>query len=97
MSGGINIPVEDLKDTIARLTEIRSRIEEKTGLERAGTENDIGDSGLIEAVTSFDSAWKAGHERVQENVDAFGQAAQGIVDNFEQADTEIHASLDEGT
>ncbi|MEV0117330.1 hypothetical protein AB0H77_29520 [Streptomyces sp. NPDC050844] len=93
MADPIRIPVDELKDTIAKLAEIRSRIEEKTGLERAGTEEDVGDSGLIDAVGSFDGAWAAGHDRVQENVDTYKDATQGIIDNFEKTDSETTKDL----
>ncbi|WP_405591334.1 hypothetical protein [Streptomyces sp. NBC_01092] len=93
MADSIHIPVEELKDTITRLAEIRARIEEKTGLERAGTEEDVGDGELISAVSSFDGAWKSGHETVQDNVDTYKEATQGIVDNFEKTDTDITADL----
>lgn len=92
---GIEIPVEDLKDTLTQLAEIRDRIEEKTSLERVGGEEDVGDSGLIDAVNSFDEAWNKGHDRVQENVDTFKEATQGIIDNFESTDNETVSKIEE--
>ncbi|MFK0044030.1 hypothetical protein ACIQU4_07965 [Streptomyces sp. NPDC090741] len=89
----ISIPIEDLKNTLAMLADIRSRIENRTGLEKVGTGSDVGDSTLVDAIQSFDSAWQGGHERVQENVDTFRDAAQGIVDNFQGTDEELGNAL----
>lgn len=52
--GVINIPIQDLKDTLQGLADIRDRIEEKTGLQRVGNEGHVGDDKLIGAVNSFD-------------------------------------------
>ncbi|MGW1494927.1 hypothetical protein [Streptomyces sp. NBC_00191] len=93
MSDSINIPVEDLRDTLTKLADIRSRIEDKTGLERVGTEADVGDRRLIDAINSFDSAWAKGHDRVQENVDSFSKSTQGIIDNFEQTDADVTQNI----
>ncbi|MER6996813.1 hypothetical protein [Streptomyces sp. NPDC000410] len=94
MGTPIHIPVDDLKDTLANLADIRSRIEDKTGLERVGTEADVGDRQLIDAVNSFDSAWAKGHDRVQENVDSFTKSTQGIIDNFEQTDADVTQNIE---
>ncbi|MGW2562718.1 hypothetical protein ACWCXB_26420 [Streptomyces sp. NPDC001514] len=93
MSTPIHIPVEDLRDTLAKLEDIRSRIEDRTGLERVGTEADVGDRRLIDAINSFDSAWAKGHDRVQENVDSFSKSTQGIIDNFEQTDADVTQNI----
>ncbi|NUK38369.1 hypothetical protein HRW16_30270 [Streptomyces lunaelactis] len=91
--GVINIPIQDLKDTLQGLADIRDRIEERTGLQRVGNEGHVGDDKLIGAVNSFDEAWDKGHDRVQENVDAFKGSAQGVVDNFTTADDETAGKL----
>jgi hypothetical protein len=54
----------------------------------------VGDRRLIDAVNSFDDAWAKGHDRVQENVKAFTEATQGVIDNFETADTETTNQLE---
>ncbi|MEU8485834.1 MULTISPECIES: hypothetical protein [unclassified Streptomyces] len=94
MSSPIEIPIDELKNVIKLLDDIKSRIADKTGLERVGVESDVGDPKLIDAVTGFDDAWKGGHERVQDNVDEFQKANQGIIDNFEQTDRETTDALD---
>jgi hypothetical protein len=91
----IHIPVDELTDTMDALQEIRERIDKTSKLENVGSEDDVGDSGLISAVSAFDSAWAGGQERVQENVDTFKEAAQGIVDNFTGTDDEAAKALDE--
>ncbi|MFC0844059.1 MULTISPECIES: hypothetical protein [Streptomyces] len=94
MSSPIEIPIDELKNVIKLLADIQDRIEQKTGLERVGGEADVGDAKLIEAVHDFDGAWKGGHERVQENVDTFKKANQGVIDNFEKADHDTADALD---
>ncbi|MEV7236292.1 hypothetical protein AB0N06_20540 [Streptomyces sp. NPDC051020] len=84
--GVINVPIDQLKETLAGLADIRARIEDKTGLQRVGGESDVGDAKLISAVNSFDGAWAKGHDRVQENVDSFKKATDGAVENFQKAD-----------
>lgn len=91
----IRIPVDELTDTIDALKEIRERIDKTARLYKVGTEEDVGDSGLITGVDDFDKAWVAGHERVQENVDTFSETAQGIIDNFTETDNESAKELDE--
>ncbi|MEV6949736.1 hypothetical protein AB0N07_49150 [Streptomyces sp. NPDC051172] len=91
----IHIPVDELADTMAALQDIRERIDKTAKLSNVGSDDDVGDHGLISAVNGFDDAWSAGHERVQENVDTFKQAAQGIVDNFTDTDNEAAKALDE--
>ncbi|MDI3405753.1 hypothetical protein [Streptomyces cavernicola] len=91
----IHIPVGELTDTMDALKDIRERIDRTAKLGNVGSEDDVGDSGLASAVNGFDSAWSAGHERVQENVDTFKEAAQGIVDNFTGTDEEAGKALDE--
>lgn len=91
----IDIPIQDLKDTLTQLAEIRDRIEEKTALERVGAESDVGDRKLIESVNDFDSAWDKGHDRVQENVDTFKEGTQGVIDNFESTDVETVNALEQ--
>ncbi|MGW0999490.1 hypothetical protein [Streptomyces sp. NPDC002520] len=94
MADSIEIPIDDLRDTLTMLEDIRQRIEEKTGLERVGSENDVGDRKLIKAIHDFDGAWKGGQERVQENVDAFKDATTGIIDNFTRTDDETTQNLE---
>ncbi|MFI1397990.1 hypothetical protein [Streptomyces sp. NPDC020681] len=89
----IRIPMDELEEVIKMLDEIRDRISRTAGLGSVGSEADVGDENLSEAVSSFDSAWKGGHERVQENVDTFKQAAQGIVDNFRSTDDQLGQEL----
>lgn len=96
MSSPIEIPVDELKNVIKLLADIQNRIEQKTGLERVGTEKDVGDPKLIKAVNDFDGAWKAGHERVEDNVKEFKKANQGVIDNFEKADRDTADALDHG-
>ncbi|MEU6845330.1 hypothetical protein ABZ930_25975 [Streptomyces sp. NPDC046716] len=91
----IHIPVDDLADTMDALQDIRERISKTAKLSNVGSDDDVGDSGLISAVNGFDAAWKAGHERVQDNVDTFKDAAQGIVDNFTDTDNEAAKATDE--
>ncbi|MGP4112115.1 hypothetical protein ACTWP5_14515 [Streptomyces sp. 4N509B] len=91
----IRIPTEELSEAIANLDEISERISETASLGKVGSEDDIGDGRLIDAVNSFDSAWKKGHERVRENVDTFKQAAQGIIDNFTSTDDQLGQELSE--
>ena len=91
----IRIPVDELTDAMDALQDIRQRIDKTAKLSNVGSEDDVGDSGLISAVNGFDGAWSAGHERVQENVDTFKEAAQGIVDNFTGTDEEAGKALDE--
>ncbi|WP_327250411.1 hypothetical protein [Streptomyces sp. NBC_01244] len=90
----IEIPLDELKDVIKLLSDIQERIETKTGLQRVGSEQDVGDPALIKAVNDFDGAWKAGHERVQENVEAFREANQGVIDNFEKTDSETTSGFE---
>lgn len=94
MSSPIEIPIDELKNVIKLLADIQDRIEQKTGLERAGGEADVGDAKLVKAVHDFDGAWKAGHERVRDNVKTFKEANQGVIDNFEKADSETANALD---
>lgn len=94
MSSPIEIPLDELKEVIKDLADIRDRIENKTGLQRVGTEQDVGDPTLIKAVNDFDEAWKGGHERVQENVEEFRKANQGVIDNFEKTDSETTAAFE---
>lgn len=90
----IRIPGEELSHTIDLLQAIRDRIDRSASLESIGTEADVGDSQLRDAVTGFDSAWKGGQERVQENVDTFQQTVEGILKNFEDTDADLGAKLD---
>ncbi|MFI1105252.1 hypothetical protein [Streptomyces melanogenes] len=94
MSSPIEIPIDELKNVIKLLADIQDRIESKTGLQRVGSEADVGDAKLIDAVNDFDGAWKAGHERVRDNVKSFKEANQGVIDNFEQADRDTADALD---
>ncbi|MDQ8703442.1 hypothetical protein RCO28_13230 [Streptomyces sp. LHD-70] len=91
----IHIPVDELTDTMDALKDIRERIEKTAKLGNVGSDEDVGDSGLISAVNGFDGAWSAGHERVKENVDTFKETAQGIVDNFTDTDNKAAKALDE--
>lgn len=91
----ISIPLDDLRDTLDMLQDIRDRISGTAGLAKVGTDSDVGDPSLIDAVQSFDGAWSGGHERVQENVDTFAKAAQGIIDSFTETDDEIGQKLEE--
>ncbi|MFG2226631.1 hypothetical protein [Streptomyces sp. NPDC048644] len=89
----IHIPVEELVKTIDVLKEIRGRIDETAKSDKVGSADDVGDSGLIAGVNNFDEAWSAGQERVQDNVDTFNKATQGIVDNFTDTDNESAKAL----
>ncbi len=91
----IHIPVGELTDTMDALKDIRERIDKTAKLDNVGSEDDVGDPGLISAVNGFDSAWSAGHEKVKENVDTFKETSQGIVDNFTHTDIEAGKALDE--
>ncbi|MFI5664199.1 hypothetical protein [Streptomyces sp. NPDC051684] len=91
----IHIPVDDLADTMDALRDIRERIGKTAKLGNVGSDEDVGDSGLTGAVNGFDTAWTAGHERVQDNVDTFKEAAQGIVDNFTDTDNDATKALDD--
>jgi hypothetical protein len=90
----IRIPGDELSHTLDLLQRIRDRIDRSASLESVGTEDDVGDSNLSDAVTGFDSAWKGGQERVQENVDTYRKAVEGILENFEKTDTDLGAQLD---
>lgn len=91
----ISIPMDELRDTLSMLQDIKDRISGTASLSKVGSERDVGDPSLIDAVQSFDSAWTGGHERVQENVDTFAKAAQGIIDSFQNTDDEIGQQLEE--
>ncbi|NLU66428.1 hypothetical protein [Streptomyces sp. HNM0574] len=91
----IRIPVDELTDTIDALKEIRDRIDNTARLYKVGTEDDVGDSGLVSGVDNFDKAWVAGHEKVQENVDTFKETSQGIIDSFTETDNEAGKALDD--
>ncbi|MEV7524605.1 hypothetical protein [Streptomyces sp. NPDC091371] len=95
MGSPISIPLDDLQDTLDMLEDIKNRIANTAGLSKVGSESDIGDSSLIGAVNSFDGAWHGGHERVQDNVKTFQEAAQGIIDNFKQTDDELGQALEQ--
>lgn len=91
----IRIPVDELTDTMDALKDIRERIDKTARLYKVGTEDDVGDSGLVSGVDGFDSAWVAGHERVQDNVDTFKETSQGIIDNFRDTDDKAAKALDD--
>jgi hypothetical protein len=91
----IRIPTEELSEVIRNLDEIRDRISNTASLSKVGSDDDVGDGRLTEAVGGFDGAWKGGQERVQENVDTFKQAAQGIIDNFTSTDDQLGQELTE--
>ncbi|MFH8371119.1 hypothetical protein [Streptomyces sp. NPDC018031] len=91
----IHIPIDELTDTVDALKDIRERIQKTAKLGNVGSEEDVGDSGLISAVHGFDDAWSAGHERVKENVDTFQETVKGIVDNFTNTDNEAAKALNE--
>jgi hypothetical protein len=91
----IRIPVDELTDTMDGLKDIRERIDKTARLYQVGTPEDVGDTDLATGVDNFDKAWVAGHERVQENVDTFKEASQGIVDNFTDTDNEAAKAMDE--
>jgi hypothetical protein len=89
----IRIPGDELSHTLDLLQRIRDRIERSASLESVGTEDDVG-ANLSDAVTGFDNAWKGGQERVQENVDTYRKAVEGILTNFEKTDTDLGANLE---
>ncbi|MFE5819986.1 hypothetical protein ACFQ6S_42120 [Streptomyces sp. NPDC056479] len=90
----IRIPGDELAEVIELLKGIRDRIERTAGLESVGTEDDVGDPGLRDAVHGFDNAWKAGQERVRENAETFTKAVEGILSSFESTDSQVVAELD---
>jgi hypothetical protein len=92
----IRIPEQELEEVIKMLEEIRTAISKTASLSSVGSEDDVGDETLSSAIGSFDSAWRGGHERVQENVDTFRDAAQGIVDNFRKTDEQLGQELTKG-
>ncbi len=93
----IHIPTDELSDVILNLDEIRNRISDTANLGSVGSDEDVGDGRLAEAIVGFDDAWKAGHERVQDNVDTFKDAAQGIIDSFESTDQDLVSDQAEGS
>lgn len=90
----MRIPVEELSHTLDLLQEIRERIDNTAGLDHVGSEEDVGDPKLASAIAAFDSAWRGGQERVQENVDTFRDATEGIIEAFESTDNEAAAALE---
>ncbi|MDB1087112.1 hypothetical protein PJ985_05965 [Streptomyces sp. ACA25] len=93
----IRIPGEELADVLVRLQQIRDRIEKTASLSSAGSDEDVGDRRLLDAVHGFDGAWGKGHKRVQENVDTFHEAVQGILDAFEETDIATSQALEESS
>ncbi|MFJ3233690.1 hypothetical protein [Streptomyces sp. NPDC086787] len=86
--------MEELGEVIRMLDEIRSAISRTASLGSVGSDEDVGDETLSHAINSFDGAWKSGQERVQENVDTFKEASQGIIDNFRGTDDKLNEELD---
>jgi hypothetical protein len=91
----ISIPGDELAEAVNMLKDIRDRIDRTASLSSVGSDQDVGDSGLIDAVNDFDAAWKGGQERVQENADTFRKAVEGILRNFQDTDDQTVGQPDQ--
>lgn len=90
----ISVPIEDLNETVKSLDDIGERINNTARLSDLGSESDVGDETLADALKDFDKAWSAGHEKVQDNVKVFSENTQKISDAFTQTDDETVKALD---
>jgi hypothetical protein len=90
----IVIPGDALAEVIGMLKDIRDRIDRTASLSSVGSDQDVGDSGLIDAVNGFDAAWKSGQERVQENADTFRKTVEEILNSFQDTDDQSVGHLD---
>lgn len=91
----IHIPLDDLNETVKSLEDIGERINNTASLDDLGSDSDVGDSTLATALTDFDKAWSAGHEKVKDNVKVFSENTQKINDAFTEADEETVKALEE--
>ncbi|MFE0688430.1 hypothetical protein H7827_19100 [Streptomyces sp. JH002] len=95
MSGEhLGIPFEALESFGGEVDSIKSRM---NGLGRTfdGYEDDLGDSGVVDALDSFVDNWRDGRGEIDEQLTSIKEITQNIITFFSDVDGEYAAELSE--
>ncbi|MFB4194512.1 hypothetical protein [Streptomyces carpaticus] len=91
----LGIPFEALEEFGGELDSIKNRM---NGLGRTfdSYEEDLGDSGVVEALDSFVDNWRDGRAEIDEQLTSLKDMTQNIITFFTDVDGEYAAELQSG-
>lgn len=84
----LSIPLTDLEDYGSRLRSVKDRMN-RTKKTFESYKDDIGDSGVYDALDDFESNWEDGREDIGQQLDQLAELSDAVVREFKKLDDDL--------